>query len=65
MNREGKKCLLYVSTEMQVDGYSLEAQKNCLKRFAEREEMIVVETYEDAGKSGKRIIKVARYSYIS
>ena len=31
MNREGKKCLLYsrVSTEMQVDGYSLEAQKNC------------------------------------
>ena len=34
MNREGKKCLLYsrVSTEMQVDGYSLEAQKNCLKR---------------------------------
>ena len=57
MNREGKKCLLYsrVSTEMQVDGYSLEAQKNCLKRFAEREEMIVVETYEDAGKSGKSI----------
>ena len=57
MNREGKKCLLYsrVSTEMQVDGYSLEAQKNCLKRFAEREEMIVVDTYEDAGKSGKSI----------
>ena len=57
MNREGKKCLLYsrVSTEMQVDGYSLEAQKNCLKRFAEREEMIVVDAYEDAGKSGKSI----------
>lgn len=57
MNREGKKCLLYsrVSTEMQVDGYSLEAQKNCLKRFTEREEMIVVEAYEDAGKSGKSI----------
>lgn len=57
MKREGKKCLLYsrVSTEMQVDGYSLEAQKNCLKRFAEREEMIVVDTYEDAGKSGKSI----------
>lgn len=28
---------------------------NCLKRFAEREEMIVVDTYEDAGKSGKSI----------
>ena len=57
MNREGKKCLLYsrVSTEMQVDGYSLEAQKNCLKRFAEREEMMVVDAYEDAGKSGKSI----------
>ena len=40
---------------MQVDGYSLEAQKNCLKRFAEREEMTVVDAYEDAGKSGKSI----------
>lgn len=40
MNREGKKCVLYprVSTEMQVDGYSLEGQKNSLKRFADREE---------------------------
>lgn len=57
MNREGKKCLLYsrVSTEIQVDGYSLEAQKNGLKRFAEREEMTVVDIYEDAGKSGKSI----------
>ena len=38
MNREGKKCLLYsrVSTEMQVDGYSLEAQKNCLKSTGNR-----------------------------
>ena len=41
MNREGKKCVLYprVSTEMQVEGYSLEGQKHGLKRFAEREEM--------------------------
>ena len=33
MNREGKKCVLYprVSTEMQVDGYSLEGQKNGIK----------------------------------
>ena len=45
MNREGKKCVLYprVSTEMQVDGYSLEGQKNSLKRFADREEMEIVE----------------------
>jgi len=57
MNREGKKCVLYprVSTEMQVDGYSLEGQKNSLKRFADREEMTVIEVYEDAGKSGKSI----------
>ena len=53
MNRYGKRCVLYpsVSTEMQVDGYSLEGQKNMLTRFADREEMIVVDTYEDAGKS--------------
>ena len=57
MNREGKKCVLYprVSTEMQVDGYSLEGQKNSLKRFADREEMEIVDIYEDAGKSGKSI----------
>ena len=57
MNREGKKCFIYsrVSTEMQVEGYSLEAQKNCLTKFAEREEMQIVNYYEDAGKSGKSI----------
>ena len=57
MYREGKKCVLYprVSTEMQVEGYSLEGQKNSLKRFAEREEMQIVGIYEDAGKSGKSI----------
>lgn len=37
---------------MQVDGYSLEGQKNGLKRFADREEMEIVGIYEDAGKSG-------------
>ena len=57
MNREGKKCILYprVSTEMQVEGYSLDGQKNSLKRYAEREEMQIVGIYEDAGKSGKSI----------
>lgn len=40
---------------MQVDGYSLEGQKNSLKRFADREEMEIVGIYEDAGKSGKSI----------
>ena len=57
MNREGKRCVIYVrvSTEMQVDGFSLDAQTNNLKRFAEREGMIVKDIYEDAGKSGKSI----------
>lgn len=57
MNRYGKRCVLYprVSTEMQVDGYSLEGQKTMLTRFADREEMVIVDTYEDAGKSGKSI----------
>ena len=57
MNREGKRCVLYprVSTEIQVEGYSLEGQKNSLKRFAAREEMQIVNIYEDAGKSGKSI----------
>ncbi len=57
MNRSGMKCVLYprVSTEMQVDEFSLDGQINSLKRFADREEMIVVDIYEDAGKSGKSI----------
>lgn len=57
MNREGKKCVVYVrvSTDMQIDGFSLDGQRNTLKRFVEREGMILVNTYEDAGKSGKSI----------
>ena len=57
MFREGKRCAIYlrVSTEMQVDGFSLDGQRNCLKRYAEREGMIIKEIYEDAGKSGKSI----------
>ena len=57
MRREGKKYVMYlrVSTEMQVDGYGLEGQANCITRYAERDEMISVGTYEDAGKSGKSI----------
>ena len=57
MNRSGKKCVLYprVSTEMQVVGFSLDGQKSNLRRFADREEMEIVNIYEDAGKSGKSI----------
>ncbi len=57
MNREGKRCVLYsrVSTEMQVDGFSLEGQLTRMKTFADREEMIIATKYEDVGKSGKSI----------
>ncbi len=42
MLREGKKCVIYVrvSTEMQVDGFSLDGQRSTLKRFADREGLI-------------------------
>ena len=51
------KCYIYirVSTAMQVDGYSLEAQKERLTKFAEFQDMEVVREYCDAGKSGKSI----------
>ena len=52
-----KKCYIYirVSTTMQVDGYSLEAQKERLMKFAEFQEMEVVREYCDAGRSGMSI----------
>lgn len=51
------RCYLYtrVSTEMQVDGYSLEAQKERLHKEAEHRGMKVVGEYSDEGKSGKNI----------
>ena len=51
------KCYTYVrvSTSMQVEGYSLEAQKDRLNKFAEFQGMEVVREYCDAGRSGKNI----------
>ena len=51
------KCYIYtrVSTAMQVDGYSLDAQKDKLKRYAAYEEMQIVGEYSDEGHSGKNI----------
>ena len=58
-NSKNKKqrCYTYVrvSTEMQVEGYSLEAQKDRLTRFADYQGMEIVREYCDAGKSGKSI----------
>lgn len=44
-----------VSTAMQIEGYSLDAQKNRMKAFAEFNNYEIVHEYEDAGKSGKSI----------
>ena len=44
-----------VYTSMQVDGYSLDAQKDKLKKYAEFQGMIVAGEYSDEGKSGKNI----------
>lgn len=51
------KCYIYtrVSTTMQIDGFSLEAQKNSLMEYAERNDMVIVGEYSDEGKSGKSI----------
>ena len=55
--KNGKKCVIYirVSSERQVQGYSLEGQKRYLKEWAEFEGMIVSEIYVEPGKSGKSI----------
>ena len=44
-----------VSTAMQIDGYSLDAQKARMKAFADYNEYEIVGTYEDAGKIGKSV----------
>ena len=57
MKKEKIKVYTYtrVSTTMQIDGYSLDAQKSRMKAFAEFNDYVIVHEYEDAGKSGKSI----------
>ena len=40
---------------MQIDGYSLDAQKSRMKAFADYNDYEIAGEYEDAGKSGKSI----------
>ena len=51
------KCYIYtrVSTSMQVDGYSLDAQKDKLHKYADYQDMIISGEYSDEGKSGKSV----------
>lgn len=44
-----------VSTAIQIDGYSLDAQKSRMKAFCDYNDYEIVGEYEDAGKSGKSI----------
>lgn len=52
-----KKVYLYtrVSTSMQMEGYSLDAQSERLKKYAQGNDMIVAGEYSDQGKSGKSV----------
>ena len=58
MKQEKTKVYLYtrVSTAMQVDGYSLDAQKERMRAFAAYNDYEIAGEYEDAGKSGKSIV---------
>lgn len=52
-----KKAVMYlrVSTEMQVEGYSLDAQESTIRQYARAYDIDIVRTYKDEGKSGKSI----------
>lgn len=54
---KGKKCYIYtrVSTGMQVEGFSLDAQRERIFAYVKYQEMQVVGEYCDEGKSGKNI----------
>lgn len=57
MSKEKIKVYIYtrVSTAMQIDGYSLDAQKSRMKAFADYNDYEIVCEYQDAGKSGRSI----------
>ena len=40
---------------LQVDGFSLDAQKEKLKKYADYQDMVVVREFSDEGKSGKNV----------
>ena len=54
MSQEKTKVYIYtrVSTAMQIDGYSPDAQKARMKAYADFNDYQIVGEYEDAGKSG-------------
>ena len=57
MNGDKIKCYIYtrVSTAIQVDGYSLDAQRETMRKYADFQNMEIVREYSDEGHSGKNI----------
>ena len=55
--KKKQRCYIYtrVSTAIQVDGYSLDAQRDKLIKYAEYQELDIAHEYSDQGKSGKSV----------
>ena len=58
-----KKAYIYtrVSTAMQVEGYSLDAQAERIRQYAKAYNIEIVKAYQDAGKSGKSTVDRNEY----
>lgn len=56
-SRNKKRCIIYirVSSERQVDGFSIDGQRRYLTQWAEAEGMTVSAVYIEPGRSGKSI----------
>ena len=50
---------------MQIDGYSLDAQRSRMKAYADFNDYEIVGEYEDAGKSGKSIEGRSSEAYLA
>lgn len=57
ISKDKVKCYIYtrVSTAIQVDGYSLDAQRETMRKYADFQNMEIVREYSDEGHSGKNI----------
>ena len=57
ISKDKVKCYIYtrVSTAIQVDGYSLDAQRETMRKYADYQNMEIVREYSDEGHSGKNI----------
>ncbi len=53
--KKNHKCYIYtrVSTAIQVDGYSLDTQKDKLRKYAEYQDMTIVSEFSDEDFSGQ------------